>query len=112
MRWNRKVTVMSLFTNGSSDIPSWGARINTSRREPGRQEPRPEGCPTWAQPSDELNWQHYGVVVWDDAPKRIEVVSFIDVANLLDQLQSTDSWKSEGIAIIRRPFSLKQTGQA
>jgi hypothetical protein len=80
---------------------SWGARINTTGREPRRADVIPEGCPNWAKPYDVMNWYRRGLIVWKNETQRLEVLPASAAVKLLEHLLSTDIWRDEGIVITR-----------
>lgn len=77
--------------------PGFGVKFNaragyTSHRAP------PADCPAWANPAQAADWQQ-GVVLWQDADRRIVVLSGRRSLAYLAQLRSTQAWMTEGLRL-------------
>jgi hypothetical protein len=81
---------------------AWGAHIYESDLASNHPRSRPRGCPEWVEARDWDRWFHAGLVVWDNATRRIGALFAAEAVRLLDDLQSNDEWKSVGIAIVER----------
>lgn len=80
---------------------TWGAHIYESDSA-NHPRSRPRGCPEWVEQRDWERWFHAGLVVWDNAAQRIGALYAAEALRLIEDLQSSDGWKSAGIAIAER----------
>jgi len=82
---------------------TWGAHIYTgSSQHPHEVKARPEGCPEWVEKDDWHTWFRRGLVVWDLGARRIGAMLAGEAIELLKQIQSSDEWKIQGIAVVER----------
>ena len=83
--------------------PNWGVKIN--RR--GYDNPAiPETAFPWAIPMDKDDYQRSGVVVWSHQAQRLEVLSAARALQLLEHMRNHDSWKTDGMPILRQSTRL------
>jgi len=68
---------------------------------------KPQGCPEWLVGHQINTWQEQGLVLWNNIDKTIEALKGDEALTLLSQLQSQNSWKSEGISITRSVHRVK-----
>jgi hypothetical protein len=81
---------------------SWGAHIYRSDSTGSFPRSRPRDCPEWAEARDWGRWFHEGLVVWDNASKRIGAISSDEAVKLIEALGASDDWKMSGIPIVER----------
>ncbi len=53
----------------------FGLQFNPSYVSTGKRSARPVNCPTWAKPMQVEDWQHRGIVVWQNSTQRIVALS-------------------------------------
>lgn len=82
---------------------TWGAHIYTGHSQESNEiKARPEDCPEWVQSNDWQCWFRRGLAVWDHATQHIGTLLAGEAIELLKNLESSDEWKIQGIAIIER----------
>jgi len=84
----------------------WGVRYNHSTGYYRRKSNIPEGCPPWAKSIDIDHWESKGVVIWNNATQKMELLSGGEAIALLNKLRTTSQWKTEGISITRRVYQI------
>jgi hypothetical protein len=57
---------------------SWGARINTRKRQDKKD------CPAWANPAEREQWTQRGVIVWQEETQHIIRLSATNAIQILD----------------------------
>jgi len=81
---------------------TWGMRFNEypnyQRVQKGQ---KPEGCPEWLESHQIHNWQEQGLIIWNNIDRKIESLPGTDTLRLLSELNSQDTWKSDGVSITR-----------
>lgn len=86
---------------------TWGAHIYTGRSpEPNEIKARPDGCPDWVESNDWQCWFRRGLAVWDHATQHIGTLLAGEALELLGTLESSNEWKTQGIAIVERHKNL------
>jgi len=81
---------------------NWGIRFNEFpdyQRIPKGQQP--EGCPEWLESNQFQTWQKQGLIIWNNADRKIETLHGTEALELLNALVSQDAWKSSGVSITR-----------
>ncbi|MCZ7547690.1 MAG: hypothetical protein M5U11_00845 [Anaerolineales bacterium] len=81
---------------------TWGMRFNEHpnyQRVPKGQ--KPVGCPEWLESHKVHIWQEKGLIIWNDADRKIEAINGSDALRLLDELIASDTWKPNGVSITR-----------
>ncbi len=78
---------------------TWGVQIN---RHGYGSTSMPEACLSWVKPVDKSVWQKKGIVVWSNQAQCVEVLSATHGLQLIDYMRAKDTWKTEGIPIIRQ----------
>lgn len=78
---------------------TWGVQIN--RRGYGNKS-IPEACLPWIRPIEKNDWQKKGVVIWSNQAQQVEILSANHSLQLIDYMQTKDTWKAEGIPITRQ----------
>jgi len=89
-----------------SEEKGWGVRFNHNTLYHWRKSDIPEGCPPWAKSTYIDHWDHKGIVVWNNATQKMELLSGSEALALLNKLRTTSQWKTEGISIIRRVYQI------
>jgi hypothetical protein len=89
-----------------TDGKSWGVRYNHSTLYHRKKSDVPEGCPSWARSIDIDHWDSKGVVIWNNATQKMEMLSGGEAIALLNKLKTTSQWKTEGISITRRVYQV------
>lgn len=81
---------------------SWGIRFNQypAHSRFSKLEKLPD-CPDWFEERQFNIWQEEGLIVWDNIDKKIESLNGSYTLRLLDQLESQDNWKTEGISVTK-----------
>lgn len=81
---------------------SWGIRFNqySAYRRFSKLEKLPD-CPDWFEDRHFNTWQEEGLIVWNNIDKKIESLNGSYTLRLLDQLESEDNWKTEGISVTK-----------
>jgi hypothetical protein len=79
---------------------SWGMLFNESSiyRHFNKTQSLP-GCPDWLTPNQINTWQEHGLVIWNNIDKKIVVLNGGKSLALLQQLESNDNWKIEGVSV-------------
>jgi len=81
----------------------WGAHIYTGSSQDSHQvKARPEGCPKWVESDDWFRWFRRGLVVWDHSARHIGAILAGRAIELLEKLQASEEWKTQGIAVVER----------
>jgi hypothetical protein len=87
---------------------TWGMRFNEhpdfQHFKKGQLIP---GCPDWLETHQIDTWQEPGLIIWNNIDKKIKKLNGQDMLRLLDQLNSLDNWKSEGVSITQLVYVLK-----
>ena len=81
---------------------TWGIRFN---EYPGYQrfhkENKPEGCPEWLESHRISIWQEQGLIIWNNIDRKLESLPGTETLRLLHELNSQDTWKSDGVSVTR-----------
>ncbi|MFT3892785.1 MAG: hypothetical protein QM730_14230 [Anaerolineales bacterium] len=79
---------------------NWGVHLN---KNPYRYHiskgQRPPGCPEWLERQQFHLWDERGLLLWNESLHRIVRLRAIDALHLLDELTSTDDWRSQGVSV-------------
>jgi hypothetical protein len=78
---------------------SWGMRFN--QYQDFSKTGKTTDCPDWLEQSQLKIWHEQGLIVWNDIDKKIEALNGSYILRLLDELESQDTWKSDGIAVTK-----------
>lgn len=62
---------------------------------------KPEGCPEWLESHRIHNWQEQGLIIWNNIDRKIESLQGTESLRLLQELNSQDAWKSNGVSVTR-----------
>lgn len=89
-----------------SEEKGWGVRFNHNTNYQRRKSEIPAGCPSWARRTDIDLWESKGVVIWNNATQKMELLSGNESLALLNKLIKTSQWKTEGISITRRVYQI------
>lgn len=81
--------------------PEWGACVNT------RFERNPADFPSWVGKPDVLGWGDKGLFVWHRDSKTLTKLRPIEAVQLLDFLQTEETWKQQGIQVFETPGQLR-----
>jgi hypothetical protein len=86
----------------------WGVKFN---RRPDYGERRskfiPKGCPPWLRPVDVDIWCNKGIVIWKNASEKIIALNAADALNLLNEIKTTEDWKTNGVSVKKRFWRVK-----
>jgi len=78
-------------------------RLNTGFHQSFHSPSSSKEIPTWTVGYYRDEWQNKrGVVVWDDQTQIMECLWASDALKLLVKLRETETWRTEGIPIVRR----------
>lgn len=77
-----------------------------------RKGEKPRGCPDWLPSHQFSTWQEQGLVVWNSIDKKIETLRGVESLKLLEELNSRDDWKSNGVSISRLVHQVDLTSPA
>jgi len=81
---------------------TWGIRFNEypdyQRFHKGN---KPKGCPEWLESHRIPIWQEQGLVIWNNIDRKLESLRGTEALRLLDELNSQEAWKSEGVSVTR-----------
>ncbi len=80
----------------------FGLQFNPSYVSTGNRSARPVSCPTWAKPMQVEDWQHRGIVVWQNSTQRIVALSGIEAVHYLDRLRANSDWEQAGLSLTRQ----------
>ena len=82
---------------------AWGIRFNQfpARNRFSKLEKLPD-CPAWFEERQFNIWQEEGLIVWNNIDKKIESLNGSYALRLLNQLESQDNWKTEGISVTKQ----------
>ena len=82
--------------------PGWGVKLNQqdifTRKRP---KTPPEGCPTWANPSQIEDWHKRGLIVWNNATHQFHQFWAEQALGWLDKLRAHEDWRTTGITLTR-----------
>ncbi len=88
--------------------PTWGMKFSQygtyHRYKDGEKKP---DCPEWFGKKEITIWQESGLILWNDVDQKIEKLRGTEALNLLDELQSDDSWKTKGVSVTREAFRIE-----
>src|SRR5215510_10672533 len=88
--------------------PTWGMRFNEHPNyERVRKGEKPSGCPEWLESRQFSTWQEQGLVIWNSIDKKIEALRAAESLRLLSELNSHDTWKSNGVSITRLGYQFE-----
>ena len=81
---------------------SWGMRFNQhpEYKRFSTAENMPD-CPDWFEQRQFNVWQEEGLIVWNNVDKKIEALNGSYTLRLLNQLESQNNWKTEGISVTK-----------
>ena len=81
---------------------SWDIRFNQylAHMRFSKLEKLPD-CPDWFEERQFNTWQEEGLIVWNNIDKKIEALNGSYILRLLNQLESRDNWKTEGISVTK-----------
>jgi hypothetical protein len=91
---------------------TWGMRFNSGQvYNRVRSTDHLPGCPEWLNSNQLKTFQKPGLVAWNNLDQKIEHLDGSAALNLLDQLLSSDAWKTEGVSITHlvQDFSVEIT---
>ena len=89
---------------------TWGMQFNDRPNyERIRKGEKPRGCPGWLESRQISTWHEQGLVVWNSMDKKIETLRGAESLRLLDELNSRDNWKSDGVSITRLVHRVEMT---
>lgn len=57
--------------------------------------------PDWLDTNQIRSWQEKGLIIWNNENRKIESLNGQHCLRLLEQLESQDNWKSEGVSVTR-----------
>ena len=81
---------------------TWGIRFNEypdyQRFHKGN---KPEGCPEWLESHRISIWQEQGLIIWNNIDRKLESLRGTEALRLLDELNSQNTWKSDGVSVTR-----------
>ena len=81
---------------------TWGMRFNEypdyQRFHKGD---KPEGCPEWLESHRIHIWQEQGLIIWNNIDRKLESLPGTETLRLLHELNSQDTWKSDGVSVTR-----------
>lgn len=81
---------------------TWGIRFNEYPvYQRFHKNNKPEGCPESLESRHFHHWQDRGLIIWNNIDRKLEVLNGIESLKLLHELDSQDSWKSNGVSINR-----------
>lgn len=81
---------------------TWGMQFNEhSNYQRIRKGQKPEGCPEWLESHQISTWQEKGLVIWNNIDRKIETLPASETLRLLSELNSHDTWKSNGVSVTR-----------
>lgn len=81
---------------------TWGMRFNEHSSYPRvRKGERPAGCPEWFESRQIQIWQEQGLILWNNIDRKIESLHGAEALMLLDELNSRDTWKVDGVSVTR-----------
>lgn len=86
------------------DQTTWGIHLNFEA-----DLASPPNCPSWLTQLQQQDWQQRGIVVWN---ANLHIVAHLYAGyalELLDHLQGTDAWKTEGLVIGSPAFQLSSS---
>ncbi|MBI5848513.1 MAG: transposase [Nitrospirae bacterium] len=84
-------------------VPSWGLRINYEKYGSYKSASSSNEPPAWLGPVEREKWKSKrGVVIWDNPPQKLEVISAKQALELVETFGKTTEWRTEGIPIIQR----------
>lgn len=87
-------------TSQPDSPPGWGVKLNQqdifTRKRP---KTPPEGCPTWANPSQIEDWHKRGLIVWNSETHQFHKFWAEQAAAWLDKLRAQDDWRTAGIVL-------------
>ena len=93
---------------------TWGMRFNEhSSYQRVRKGEKPEGCPEWFESRQIQIWQEQGLILWNNIDRKIESLHGAEALMLLEELNSRDTWKVDGVSVTRlvREIELRSTIQ-
>jgi|GEM_PF-1151801 len=98
---NKLSSVTPVVENPVSETKQkWGVRLNHDWRSSLQSPSSSKEPPAWLRGLLNKDWEiERGLVVWDDASQKMEVLRAESALELLQKLRISDDWKSEGIAI-------------
>jgi hypothetical protein len=64
-----------------------------------KEDDRIPECPDWLNSYQVNTWKEQGLIIWDNAEKKIDRLSGFEAVELLRELSESDNWKTEGISI-------------
>lgn len=78
---------------------TWGMRLNEDRDyQQFKDYDRIPECPDWLDYYQVNIWKQQGLIIWDNAEKKIDRLSGFEAVELLSELSESDNWKIEGIS--------------
>lgn len=92
---------------------TWGVQLNDRPNyERIRKGEKPRGCPDWLPSHQFFTWQKQGLVLWNSIDQKIETLRGAESLKLLEELNSRDDWKSNGVSISRLVHQVDLTSPA
>ena len=89
-------------------LSNWGVKFNQSPTyERLRKDQKPQGCPDWLTQYQFSEWQGEGLIVWNNDEKRIAQLRGGETLSLLEDLQTKEEWKKDGVSITRHAIKIE-----
>jgi len=83
------------------DQTTWGIHLNSEGHFAS-----PPNCPSWLTQLQQQDWQQRGIVIWNAILHIVAHLYAESALELLEHLQGSDTWKTEGLVIGSPAFQL------
>ncbi len=88
--------------------PTWGMKFSQyGTYQSFKEGKKPVDCPEWFEREEIETWRESGLILWNNLDQKVAHLQGAEALNLLDELQSDDRWKADGVSFTRQAFRIE-----